>query len=421
MVLYAPLPSDTSTRLVSLRSGDHGDKIEVTVEVVDLAEHHPAYEAVSYTWSTDRDQQEIVLNDQRHMIRRNLYNCLLRLRSPSSPRLLWIDFLSISQNELREKSRQVQMIGFIFQEAQRVLAWVGEHADGSENLFRGMVPVGVVTTAPPRSFADERKLTELRKRAAIWTAFFARRYFTRLWVVQEIGNAKAIRVHCGNDSMSWTDLISCHMGSSSAYDPEKFFFEFDHVQMRLDNEDVYPATVLTVSWTNVHALDYLWNRERLLILPDTDVRHPFHTIMGLIEHFAGWDCSVPRDRIYALRSLEVRLPGERDIPVDYEMSISEVFVMLCRYRVVESLRALRFETSWVYRGIEALKMNQSECQTTLDIVQKIHDEETEDSNKFQWLQVVAALEFCLLVWDPTAPMLGWGAGSDPWQWRSNGP
>ena len=299
------------------------------------------------------------------------------------------------------------MIGFIFQEAQCVLVWVGEHADGSENLFRGMPPIGAVSTAWPFRFANGRKLTEVRKRAAIWTAFFGRRYFSRLWVVQEIGNAKAIRVHCGNDSMDWTDLISCHMGSSSAYDAEKFFFEFDHVQKRLDHREVYPATVLSVLWTHVHALHYLWNRERLLFLPDTEVRHPFHTIMGLIEHFAEWDCSVPRNRIYALRSMEVKLSRERDIPVDYEMSRSEVFVVLCRYRVVESLRAPRFHKSWVYRGIEALKMNRSECRTTLDIVQKILDNETEDSNKFRWNWVATELQSCSSAWDPLATSPEW--------------
>ena len=407
MVPYAPLPTETSTRLVSLHPGEKGDRIEVTIEVVDLAEQHPPYEAVSYTWSTDHDQQEIVLNDQQHLIRRNLYDCLLRLRSPSSPRLLWIDFLSISQNELREKSLQVQMIGFIFYEAQCVLVWIGEHADGSENLFRGMAPIGALSTALPCRPANESKLKELRERAAIWTAFFGRRYFSRLWVVQEIGNAKAIRVYCGNDSMSWTDLISCHMGSSGEYDAEKFFFEFDHVQKRLDNQEVYPATLLTVPWTNVHALDYLWNRERLAILPDTYVRYPFHAIMGLVEHFAEWNCSIPRDRVYALRSLEVKLPGEKDIPVDYEMSISEVFVMLCRYRVVESPRALRFHKSWIYRGIEALKMNHSECQMTLLKVLQILDGETDETNKYRWNWITMVLQLCLLAWDPLAASPEW--------------
>ena len=377
---------------MKLFPGDKGDKIKVSIEVVDLAEQHPPYEAVSYTWSTDHDQQEIVLNNQRHIIRRNLYDCLRQLRSPSSPRLLWIDFLSISQNELREKSQQVQMIGHVFLEARCVLAWVGEHADGSESLFRDMPPIGTVWTSWPLRLANGRKLRELRKRAAVWTAFFARRYFSRLWVVQEIGNAQAIRVHCGNDSMDWTDLISHHMGS---LDDHQWFFEFDDVQKTVSHSEIYPATILRDRWDHVRALDDLWNRERLLDLPIQHEPQPFHAMMGLIELFASLGCSVPQDRIYALRSMEVKLPGEKDIPVDYEMSVSDVFVLLYRYRVVDSPRANKFNKLWVPRGIRALNMSRAECQATLETIQEIIDNETNDANQYRWEWVATMLQSCL--------------------------
>lgn len=42
---------------------------------------------------------------------------------------------------MAEKSRQVAMIGRIFQQATRVRVWVGEHADNSELLFQPPPPI----------------------------------------------------------------------------------------------------------------------------------------------------------------------------------------------------------------------------------------------------------------------------------------
>ena len=140
MSSYFPLPTATSTRLVCLQpSPDLETPIDVSLLAIDLgaSDRSQTYEAVSYTWVSKDDPAEILLDGQPVSIRRNLHQGLLRLRHATTVRYLWVDAISISQDSLDEKAAQLQMIGKIFSSAERVLIWLGEHADGSEELFRG--------------------------------------------------------------------------------------------------------------------------------------------------------------------------------------------------------------------------------------------------------------------------------------------
>jgi hypothetical protein len=134
----APLPTKTYIRILTLHPGADADPISATLDVVDLAHDFSAYKAISYTWGS-RDwgpiNLRIVLVDGREVdVMANLHQCLWRLRSSTSPRRLWCDFLCISQGR-SEKGNQVYLIGSIFSCATVVLTWLGEHADGSELLF----------------------------------------------------------------------------------------------------------------------------------------------------------------------------------------------------------------------------------------------------------------------------------------------
>lgn len=138
--LYTPLPSDTSTRLVVLHPGRYGDDIHCSLRVVDLNDW-PLYVAVSHTWGCAGVNTYLTLHgsDDTHArvtIRENMDSCLRRLRHSDVERVLWIDALSIEQDDLAEKTNQVAIIGLIFKMATGVVAWVGEHSDSSEAFFR---------------------------------------------------------------------------------------------------------------------------------------------------------------------------------------------------------------------------------------------------------------------------------------------
>lgn len=56
----------------------------------------------------------------------NLGRALPHLRLPDKPRMIWIDAICVNQENLPERSRQVQRMADIYQLASRVVVWLGE-------------------------------------------------------------------------------------------------------------------------------------------------------------------------------------------------------------------------------------------------------------------------------------------------------
>jgi Heterokaryon incompatibility protein (HET) len=120
------------------------------------------------------------------------------------------DAICISQNDTVEKGKQVAMIDIIFRNALKLLIWLGDHADSSELLF---TPERPKSRLHPTAAGKEQcglALSESADRSLIWVAFLRRRYWRRLWTVQEIILARLIEVHCGDSCASWTSLIEPH-------------------------------------------------------------------------------------------------------------------------------------------------------------------------------------------------------------------
>ena len=126
------------------------------------------------------------------------------MRLSAQPRVLWIDALCISQSDLVEKAQQVHMIGKIVHHASSVLAWLGEHADGSEAIFRGWPAEEAVTAdMPPASIP----LDFWTRRLEVWLAFISRRWSSRTWIIQEVVVAKEVHLFCGRDIGHWTTMF----------------------------------------------------------------------------------------------------------------------------------------------------------------------------------------------------------------------
>src|ERR1700759_787755 len=94
-----------ATRIVKLQPGQPDSPLVAELIIVDLSSK-PKYEAISYAWGNDPWLRLILLNGQPHQISYNLFSCLKRLRVTENPRLLWVDALSIAQNDNNEKSQQ---------------------------------------------------------------------------------------------------------------------------------------------------------------------------------------------------------------------------------------------------------------------------------------------------------------------------
>lgn len=69
-------------------------------------------------------------NKKEITVTRSLLDALRTFRRPDRLRILWADAICINQQDLEERSQQVQFMTRVFSEAKRVLIWL-EHCEES--------------------------------------------------------------------------------------------------------------------------------------------------------------------------------------------------------------------------------------------------------------------------------------------------
>jgi len=87
----------------------------------------PTYTALSYTWGSPNKTRTIKVDGRKIENRDNLYNALQHIRNPKQPITLWVDAISINQNDVNEKNQQVPLMAFIYSRSVEVVVWLGSH------------------------------------------------------------------------------------------------------------------------------------------------------------------------------------------------------------------------------------------------------------------------------------------------------
>ncbi|KAK6071048.1 heterokaryon incompatibility protein [Seiridium cupressi] len=133
--IYAPLVSSQSQiRTIILHSGQFNEDVQCSFHIVSL-DGNLEYEALSYIWGDPTVTQPVIVDGNEMQVTTNLKAALRHLRSDQKPRTLWVDAICINQQDDREKSAQVPMMGKIFQQATSVLAWFGH---GDKDIILGI-------------------------------------------------------------------------------------------------------------------------------------------------------------------------------------------------------------------------------------------------------------------------------------------
>lgn len=240
--LYQPLPNDTSIRLLRILSKG-GENPVCSLETFDINDEI-VYDCLSYTWGDPLDHQlsspsstplaepspgQTVTLDCGYMvdITPNLFDALQHLSSngystgvvdPDSGRVknyLWIDALCIDQSSTDEKNKQVSMMGRIYEKAQTVIIWLGRE---DEHLAGAAKVICRLSSFPPKQARrrfqdiDDPELLETvgisQQQWVDYAAFLQRRWFGRIWVVQESFFSGNKEVWCGNRILPWSKLMN---------------------------------------------------------------------------------------------------------------------------------------------------------------------------------------------------------------------
>lgn len=161
-----------------LPHSDENSRVEcqlVTCSLLDSGRTHP-YEALSYRWESEETPQSVHIGDDKLPIGENLHKALIQLRDSFVERILWIDAICINQkedNESDEKGQQVQAMAKIYAKASRVIVWLGEAANNSDEALEAI-----------RAAAENQRVDTLMgavSQQAILT-LLGRDWFQRIWV-----------------------------------------------------------------------------------------------------------------------------------------------------------------------------------------------------------------------------------------------
>lgn len=201
---YEPLADPQNyIRLIEVQSLDENPATSASVlcrlDTFSL-DQAPPYHAVSYTWGDPFQTTWIQVNGAPMKVRQNCEYVLKQAWWHGGCRYHWVDAICINQDDMNEKTEQVQIMGQVYKDAVIVLACVGQHADDSEFLFRKLRERYQEWQAVVR-VSSTRELYRIRSN------FLRRQYFSRVWVAQELFLAKQVLLCCGKEVIPLANLI----------------------------------------------------------------------------------------------------------------------------------------------------------------------------------------------------------------------
>ena len=317
-----------SIRLLQLLEGSFTDEIrcEVFEGWIGRPDHHMPYEALSYTWGSSGKISQILVNDQVMLVTPNLYSALQHIRSEDQDRVLWVDAICINQESNDERQHQVQQMSRIYEGAEEVLVWLGNGTEETDFLMDFIKQLHLFTRETlgdwrhlarcririrPDGYSLEDKKVENQRLCIGMVDILGRPWFRRVWILQEIANARVARIYCGRKSVS---------ARVFAQFPSLLGVQTDsHCQAVLD---VMPGYSRKESW---------WGRKR--------------DLYTLLSKFRNSEATDERDIIYALLGISSDACQSNTLVPDYSRSLEEVIQDTTSFLLFQTKKDSLFYTS----------------------------------------------------------------------------
>ena len=174
-------PGDGSIRLLRLKP-NRDETAVIECELLDYAlesgKGTHLYEALSYVWGNPDKTVPILIGEHCFKVTKNLHAALLRLRNHYFERIIWVDAVCINQADDQEKARQIQNMVKIYGQASRVIIWLGEGTDDSDQAFEDIRNAAEDEVTDASAEANQEAILKLLERP----------WFRRIWVREPIFN-----------------------------------------------------------------------------------------------------------------------------------------------------------------------------------------------------------------------------------------
>lgn len=334
--IYEALPTETSFRVIELLPGTEDDPISYMLHLADLNEP-PKYEALSYVWGDSESTEPTMCNGKQVNIRPNLHYALRQLRRESQSRILWADAICINQSCTPERNQQVSKMILIYRSAQRVLVWLGPDENGqAAEAFGAILDLDQkklsAKPGPPLSTEIEHEQSR-QWRSLKW--LLSLRWFSRIWVVQEVASNPEVLVHCGALEIRW-ELLATAVNHICSFDHEEIFHAYGFLQSEI------------------------WSARIMIILQQSFQHTDNNGKLGFLHFLRRFCATDARDKVFAVLGMKAfreinqtsaGLVETSWIRVDYYKSAADVYRMVAEKAIFSEPRNLA-PLSYVLPGSE---------------------------------------------------------------------
>ncbi|MCJ1460506.1 hypothetical protein MMC28_010888 [Mycoblastus sanguinarius] len=209
---YPPITQSRQIRIVRILSGSRFSKISCELQLASLDHNLPEYIALSYCWGNATQKTWIDCNGGRLAVTKDLLTALRRFRRKDKIVTFWIDQICIDQENVEERSSQIQLMRDIYKNAQTVYVWIGDEADDSSLAITFMQRLlETLRNCEPTMNANEmhtRGVPDwMSKEWKVLSAFLGRPWFGRMWILQELAVASSATIFCGQVHVPWNTFL----------------------------------------------------------------------------------------------------------------------------------------------------------------------------------------------------------------------
>jgi hypothetical protein len=307
---YDPI-QPSQVRLVRfVQDGDH--PISAVLKPFSLDEPLPVYHSISYTWASDgsppRKSFRIGVGGRQLPVLDTLRPFFQALRDRNmllDGKWWWIDSICIDQADLEERAQQVGHMEAIYRQAECVVAWLGE-ASSDSDLAMDFIKLLDKTSRRKPSVAELRATLQQDHYRAHWKALtnlLSRRWWSRIWSVQEFVLAPSVTFWCGTRNVS--RVAVCR-------------------SISIADKCTSCGIKETLAFTHGNNRRRAWGLYKASKKPGA---RPGRSLLALAAYFCCMDASDDRDRLYGVMALA----SDRSIlEVDYSLTTEEVYARFAR-------------------------------------------------------------------------------------------
>lgn len=300
--------AEAQIRLLRLEPAASDSPVVCSTVPISIHDTH-SYEAVSYLWGDPAICEDIFCNGAALSVTTNAAQALRRFRQEDRVRYLWLDQVCINQSNVEERSQQVSIMFKIFGLATRVLMWLGPDEEGHAPVASAFLeelhlfhrePVRLGSSQDEFLSSANLPLRSSPKWAAL-KALVSLRYWTRVWMVQEVWLAVDALASWGHVDIPWL-----HIYRAASWGE-------DSIGLNLYYTGVVPKHECTLVRQMAKGSQSIYQRN--------DYHSELRWAVGLLAFRHATD---PRDKIFAM--LNVVDQHEREgLAVDYALSVVDVY------------------------------------------------------------------------------------------------